>query len=118
MTTTPPPPPPFPVPALRAAPPAKAPNATLSMVLGIIGVAGFVVLLVPVFVAPVAWYLGAHARRDIEREPTRWSGAGEARTGMVLGMIGTGLMVIALALLLLVVTGLVIVSQYDAGYGS
>ncbi|MCW2770027.1 MAG: hypothetical protein JWR27_1460 [Aeromicrobium sp.] len=118
MTTQPPLPPPFP-PAPTFRPPLpRAPHATLAMVLGIVSIGGFFTLLVPVFLAPVAWYLGAAARRRIEREPGSWSGGGEARTGLVLGMVGTGLMVIALFLTALILLGLVLVSHYDAGYGA
>jgi hypothetical protein len=122
-TPQPPAPPPFPPspparPTPFPPPLPKAPRATLAMVLGIVSVGGFFTLLVPVFVAPVAWYLGADARRRIEREPDTWSGAGEARTGLVLGMVGTGLMLIALFLTALILLGLVLVSHYDAGYGA
>ncbi|MCW2830645.1 MAG: hypothetical protein JWP31_1337 [Aeromicrobium sp.] len=96
----------------------KAPRSTLAMVLGIVAVAGFFVLIVPVFVAPLAWYFGAAAHREVERAPTRWSGGGEARAGMILGIIGTGLIVVVIVLLLLILVGLVFVSGYDSGYGS
>ena len=94
------------------------PRATTAMVLGIIGVAGFFILLVPVVVSPLAWYFGAVAEREAEREPTRYRRAGEARTGMVLGMIGTGIMGVALFVLLVISTLVVISSRYDAGYGT
>lgn len=88
------------------------------MVLGIVSVAGFFVLLVPIFAAPVAWHLGIRAGREIERDPTRWSGAAEARAGAVLGMIGTAIMGIALVVLLGVCGLLVVASRYDGGYGT
>ncbi|VXA95255.1 DUF4190 domain-containing protein [Aeromicrobium sp. 9AM] len=94
------------------------PRATTAMVLGIVGVAGFFVLLVPILVSPLAWYFGAVAEREAERHPTRYRHAGEARTGMVLGMIGTA--ILGFALLMLFVAGtLILVSQrHDAGYGT
>lgn len=64
------------------------------MVLGIVAVAGFVVVLVTALVAPLAWYFGAVALRDMDRHPGRWSGRGAARAGQVLGAIGTALLVV------------------------
>lgn len=121
MTTPaswPPPPPPPPFPPLFRPPLPRAPRATLALVLGIVGVAGGMMLLLPLLAAPLAWYHGAVARRMVEREPTRWSGSGEATTGMVLGMIGTGLLMLLLGALLLVAGGLLLISRYDAGYGT
>jgi hypothetical protein len=94
------------------------PRATTAMVLGIIGVAGFFILLVPVVVCPLAWYFGAVAEREAEREPTRYRRAGEARTGMILGIIGTAIMGAALLMLVVIGTLIVIGSRYDAGYGT
>jgi hypothetical protein len=96
----------------------KAPGATLSLVLGIVAVGGMFVLLVPVFLAPLAWYHGAAASRRVEREPDRWSGGGEARAGRVLGMIGSVLMLGLLGVLLLATLGVTLVAGYDAGYGT
>lgn len=94
------------------------PRATLSMVLGIVGLAGFFVLLVPVFACPFAWYYGAVADREAQREPHRYRPGGEARSGMIMGMIGSALL--GLLLLLLFVGGALtfLNSRYDAGYGT
>lgn len=107
---------PYPAPALAPSLP-KAPGATLSLVLGIISVAGVFVLL-PVFLAPLAWYHGAAAARRVDREPARWSGRGEAHAGRVLGIIGSVLMLMVVGVLLLTALGVTIASQYDAGYGT
>lgn len=88
------------------------------MVLGVVSLAGFFVLVVPVLVAPVAWYLGARAGREVERDPARWSGGTEARAGMILGMIGTAMMALALALLVGVAGLLLLAFRYDSGYGT
>jgi len=107
---------PFPAPApVRTVP--KVPGATLSLVLGIVSVAGVLVLL-PVFLAPLAWYHGAAAVRRHEREPDRWSGRGEAAAGRVLGIVGTVLMALTVGVLLLVALGVAVTSRYDAGYGT
>lgn len=99
-------------------PPApSAPGATAALVLGICSVAG-VVLVVPVLLGPLAWYLGASAGREVQRDPARWSDGGSARTGMILGIVGTGLLVAIVLTLVAAVAGLALVHRYDAGYGT
>ena len=105
---------PYPYPPVRQPLPAH-PRATLSLVLGIVGVAGFFVLLLPVLASPLAWYFGAVAQREAEREPTRWS-EGSSRAGMVLGMVGTALLALLLLLLFLAAFFSVIGWRYDSGY--
>lgn len=112
---------PYPYPYRYAPQPARLPahpRATTSMVLGIIGVAGFFILLLPIIVSPLAWYFGAVAVREAERQPARYRYAGEAKTGMVLGIVGTA--ILGVALLMLVVVGALVVvgTRYDAGYGT
>lgn len=111
----------YPYPYPYAPQPARLPahpRATTAMVLGIVGVAGFFILLVPVIISPLAWYFGAVAQREAEREPTRYRHAGEARTGLILGIIGTALLGVALLMLFVVGMLMVIGANYDAGYGS
>jgi hypothetical protein len=93
------------------------PRATAALVLGIIGVAGSILLL-PVLVSPLAWYLGAVAERQAEREPARYRRASEARTGMILGIIGTAMLGVGLLLLFVIGTLIVMGTRYDAGYGT
>lgn len=97
--------------------PQQAPGATASLVLGLFSVFG-VIVVVPVVLGPLAWYHGVNALRTIERDPARWSGSGEARAGMVLGIIGTCLLALILLLLVILTAGLVLAHRYDAGYGS
>jgi len=68
----------------------------LALVLGLVSVCGAFACLVPILASPFAWYIGAKACREIDREPGRWSGRGEAKAGMVLGIVGTVLMVLAI----------------------
>lgn len=110
--------PPFAQPPLVRAPRPKAPGATLSLTLGVVSVVGALVLVVPVFLAPLAWYHGLAAGRRIEREPDRWSGRGEARAGAVLGVIGCVLMLVGLSLLLVAGLGVFVAANQDSGYGS
>ena len=110
----------YPYPYVYAPQPARLPappRATAAMVLGIIGVAGSILLL-PVIVSPLAWYFGAVAERQAEREPTRYRRASEARTGMILGIIGTALLGVGLLLLFVIGALMVMGARYDAGYGT
>ena len=102
-------------------PPAALPPHPLTkraMVLGIVGVAGFFILVVPVFVSPFAWYYGTVARREIDRSPGQWSGRGEATTGLVCGMIGTALLMFVVVIGAIIVGGLALLLTFEGGYSS
>jgi hypothetical protein len=87
------------------------------MVLGLVGVVGFF-LVVPLLVCPLAWYYGAVADRETEREPTRYREGSEARTGMVMGIVGSAMLTLFLFLLFVVGALTLLSSHYDAGYGT
>jgi hypothetical protein len=71
-------------------------QATLSMVLGIIGLVGAVLLCgVGLLVSPFAWALGHNALKEIRASGGRLAGESQARTGQVTGIIGTVLLVLA-----------------------
>lgn len=80
----------------------KHPQAQTAMVLGIIALAGSCACILPIFLSPFAWYLGAKAKREIAAEPGRWGGRSDAQAGFILGIIGTVLIVVGIALLCLV----------------
>jgi hypothetical protein len=83
-----------------AAPPTagrKADGAIAALVLGIIGV-----IFCPLC-APIAWGLGRKAERLVDASGRTLGGRGEATTGKVLGMIGTGLMIIGIILFIALV---------------
>jgi hypothetical protein len=95
------------------------PKATSSLVVGLIAVAGMFVCALPILASPVAWVLGAQARREIRNAPQQWGGEGKATAGMVLGIIGTVLLVLGLIALAVVIV-LIAVSdsstfEYDTG---
>ena len=83
----------------------KHPQAMTSMGLGIAALAGVWFLLLPILLAPVAWWLGAKAKREIAAEPERWSGQGEAQAGVIMGVIGTVLLAVG-------IVGLVVVAFF------
>lgn len=76
------------------------PNATLSMVLGIIGLFFFQLL------SPVAWYLAAKGRREMATFPGRWRPSGTLTAGFVLGIIGTVFLALGAAFVLVMLLGL------------
>ena len=78
-------------------PPQDHPNASTAMVLGIIAVVGGVSCGLPLFAAPFAWWLGAKAKREIDAAGGQWGGRGNAQAGFVLGIIGTVLLVLGIA---------------------
>jgi hypothetical protein len=84
-------------------PPPKHPNATTAMVLGIVAVAGGLVCALPLLVAPFAWFTGTKAVRDIDESRGAQSGRGEAMAGKVLGIIGTVLLALVIAFIVLMI---------------
>lgn len=101
-------------------PPVPAPPHPLTkraMVLGIVGLTGLF-LVVPVLLSPFAWYYGAVARREIDRAPGQWSGRGEATAGVVCGMIGTALLMLAVVIGTIIVSALALLLSFEGGYSS
>ncbi len=77
------------------------PNSTLVLVLGIIGlVTNFFALP---FISPIAWYLGAKARRDIARYPGVYRDNGKLTAGLTLGVIGSVLAMVFIGFIIVVV---------------
>ncbi|MGI8593384.1 MAG: DUF4190 domain-containing protein [Solirubrobacteraceae bacterium] len=77
----------------------NAPNAVLSLVLGIVGI------VVCSIAAPFAWVLGKKAEAEVDANPGRYTGKGMATAGKILGIIGTvliGVAIIALIILIIV----------------
>lgn len=105
---TPPPPAPAPVwghPWPAPVPPRPvAPGSTAGLVIGIVALAGGLVLLLPLVVAPLAWYLGARAHRRAEREPDAWRQGGPAKTALILGMVGSGILALVSLLAVVIAT--------------
>jgi hypothetical protein len=63
--------------------------------------------------SPVAWWLGARAKREIDASGGRLGGRGMAQAGLVLGIVGTVLLVVAV---LGVVTLVALVGTGSVGF--
>ena len=70
------------------------PSATTSLVLGILGIVGLWPL------GPIAWIVGAKAKREMLSNPGRWRPSGSLTAGVVLGVITTVLMALMLLAIL------------------
>ncbi|WP_229051918.1 DUF4190 domain-containing protein [Aeromicrobium sp. Leaf350] len=93
------------------------PQATTSMVLGIISIVGGFMCLLPLFLAPAAWIMGRKAVREIDASGGQLGGRGEAQTGFVTGIIGTILLVLGiLAVIAVIVIIIVAADSSDSDY--
>jgi hypothetical protein len=96
-------------------------KATTAMVLGIIGIASialtpFCCITLPgMFVAPFAIWLGASAKKEIDRNPAAYNNRGQAVAGFVMGIVGTVLAVLVIIVIVLFVGMTDWSSSYD-GY--
>jgi hypothetical protein len=82
-----------------SAPVPDHPQATLSLVLGLVGLVGaFILCGLPLLVSPFAWAVGRSAVKDIEASHGRLGGSSNAKAGMIMGIIGTVFLVLALIL--------------------
>ena len=70
--------------------PAKSNQPTLALVLGILSI------LCCGLLGPVAWYLGSQELKKIAAGASPAAGEGMAKAGMILGIIGTVLLVLSL----------------------
>jgi hypothetical protein len=91
------------------------PNATAALVVGIVSLVG-VVMVVPAALGPVACYLGASARRHIEREPQLWDGRSQATAGLVMGIIATAVFALIIVLMLVSAGLFALALRIDTGY--
>ena len=93
VSYAPPPPGPWPYPV-----PPKEPRATTALILGLVGVIGGWMCCLPVVVSPVAIVYGRKSLNAIREQP-HLGGHGEAMAGFILGICGTALIVLAVAIL-------------------
>mgnify|MGYP005828117639 CR=1 FL=1 len=84
--------------------PPQHPTSTSAMALGLIGLIGVLFCAgVTLLVSPFAWALGTRAIREIDADPTAYSGREMAMAGKIMGIIGTVLLILAVIALVLVV---------------
>lgn len=94
---------PFPGYPTYAALPPELPQANTAFILGLVGLIGGFFCGLPILCAPVAWVLGAQARRTIRESNGQLGGESKATTGFVLGIIGTVLLVLVVIAIVVVV---------------
>ena len=79
-------------------------SAGTSLALGLIALLGALPFLgLTLFVAPFAWATGHRTLRQIRQSGGRLGGEGDARAGLVLGVIGTVLLALYLAAIVMLV---------------
>lgn len=88
-----------------------------AMILGLVGLSG-VFCLLPFAVSPVAWYYGAVARREAERDEHTWAPSPLATAGIVTGAIGTVLLVFGTVALVAIALVTWVVAGTSTGYGA
>jgi hypothetical protein len=91
------------------------PRATAALAVGIVSVAGAIIVL-PTALGPLAVYLAASARREIDASPGRWGGRPQSTAGLTLGIISTTLLVILTLVLGVVALGLLLLTHVGSGY--
>jgi hypothetical protein len=74
----------------------ELPEANTALILGLVALVGlFFTCGLTLFVSPFAWVTGHKARRTIAASSGQYGGDGKATAGMVLGIIGCALLVLA-----------------------
>lgn len=91
--------------------PPKHSQATTAMVFGIVSLAGMFACVLPIVLAPVAWILGAKAVKEIDANPSAYSGRSEATAGKILGIVGTALLVLVIA-----AVAIIVVIAFNGGF--
>ena len=76
------------------------PGATKAMVVGLIALIGGFTCYLPLALGPWAWVLGRRVVREIDAQPGRYEGRGQAMAGFVTGVIATVLLLLGVLLML------------------
>jgi hypothetical protein len=84
------------------------PQVTTALVTGLVALIGGFACGLPIVAGPFAWQMGARVRKEIDREPGRYSGREKATAAMVMGIVATGFL--ALALLVVMIAVVVIIA--------
>ena len=88
------PPPPYGYPQQPYRPPLDHPQATTVLVLGILG------LVVCQVISPIAWVMGNRVLREIDASGGAYAGRSNVNAGRICGIIGTVLIALSVAALL------------------
>ncbi len=73
------------------------PSAMTALVLGIVSLGGVVFCAgLTLVLAPFAWWTGGRAVKEIDANPGRFGSREQAQAGRIMGMIGTGLLVMGI----------------------
>ncbi|MDQ6934981.1 MAG: hypothetical protein M3130_06820 [Actinomycetota bacterium] len=73
------------------------PQAGLALGLGIGGLVGGLILCgLPLLACPFAWSIGHRSLKEIRASQGRYGGEGQAQTGMIMGIVGSVLLVLGL----------------------
>jgi hypothetical protein len=95
------PPPGYPPYAGFAPPRPDHPQSNLALILGIVGLVFGFTCGVGFLASPFAWALGRNAVKDVQASRGQLGGEGSARAGMIMGIIGTVVLVLGVLLLIL-----------------
>lgn len=94
-------------------------KATASMVIGIVALASILLCGIGLIAAPVGLFLGYSARREIAESNGRLGGSGTATAGIVMGWIGTVLLVLGIiAFIALIAIGVSTDNSATTTYGN
>jgi hypothetical protein len=88
------------------------PEATKALVLGIVSLLGGFTCYLPILVGPWAWVVGRRVVKQIDAQPGRYDGRGQALAGYVMGVVATVLLIlgiVALVGLLVIFVGAAVV---------
>ena len=90
-------------------PVSRPPTGDAVTILGLVGLVGALVFCgLPLVVSPFAWAVGRSALKEIEESQGRIGGASNAKAGMIMGIIGTVILVLALILVVVVIIAIVV----------
>jgi hypothetical protein len=76
------------------------PEATKALVVGIISLLGGFTCYLPLLLGPWAWVVGRRAVREIDAQPGRYEGRGQALAGYVMGVVATALLALGVLALI------------------
>jgi hypothetical protein len=90
------------------APPQEHPQGTLILVFGILGI------FITIF-APIAWYMGNKAKREIQASGIQYSNEQNVNIGRILGKVFTIIAIISIALTIIITIIVVVVGVSQSG---